>query len=311
MSELGPVTVRLAVPADLPELDRIFRLAFGTFLGLPDPFRFAGDSEFVHNRWSTDPEGALAAEVDGVLAGSNFLTRWGSFGFIGPLTVRPDFWDRGVAKALLAATVERFSAWNLSLTGLYTFPHSAKHIGLYQKFGYWPRYLTMVMARAVVVNAPHIEFHRYSELPDKARALAEARQFTGTVFPGLDVSREIEAVDSLRLGDTLFLRRGERLAALAVCHAGAGTEAGSGTCYVKFGAALQAASFSDLLRACNAFAAAAGAGRLRAGVNTARTAAYRMMLDQGFRTVNQGVSMERGNGGGYNRPDTFVLDDWQ
>jgi len=311
MSVLGPITVRQASPADLPELDRIFRLAFGTFLGLPDPSRFAGDAEYVHNRWAADPEGALAAEVNGELAGSNFLTRWGSFGFFGPLTVRPDFWDRGVAKALLAATVDRFAAWRLARAGLYTFPHSAKHVGLYQKFGYWPRYLTMVMARPVVADAPRVAFDRYSGLPDKTRALAEARELTGAIYRGLDVTREIEAVFARTLGDTLFIRRGARLAALAVCHAGAGTEAGSGTCYVKFGAASEAPDFSDLLSACDAFALAAGATRIRAGVNTARTTAYRMMLEQGFRAANQGIAMESGDGNGYNRPDTFVLDDWQ
>jgi len=32
---------------DLSEADRIFRVAFGTFLGLPNPVEFAGDADYV------------------------------------------------------------------------------------------------------------------------------------------------------------------------------------------------------------------------------------------------------------------------
>lgn len=311
MSEKVNIAIRDATSADLPELDRIFRLAFGTFLSLPDPLAFAGDAEFLRNRWSADPQGALAVEVDGELAGSNFLIRWGTFGFFGPLTIRPDLWNRGVAKTLLAATVDRFAEWKLERTGLYTFPHSIKHVALYQKFGYWPNYLTMVMARAVSAEASHVEFQRYSELADKQAALVEARELTGRIHDGLDVSREIESVFARKLGDTVLIRNGSRLTGLAVCHTGAGSEAGSGTCYIKFGAASQPRDFLHLLRAVEAFANTTGLRQIRAGVNTGRAAAYRLMLEQDFRASTQGIAMETATGTGYNRPDVFVLDDWQ
>src|SRR5690242_2241329 len=128
--------------ADLPEADRIFRLAFGTFLGLPDPLAFAGDADYVRTRWRAAPDAALGAYADGVLVGSNFAARWGRFGFFGPLTVRPDIWDRGVARELLAATMTLFERWNTRHAGLFTFPHSTKHVGLYQRFGFWPQHLT-------------------------------------------------------------------------------------------------------------------------------------------------------------------------
>jgi hypothetical protein len=78
---------------DLAEVDRIFRVAFGTFLGLPQPEQFAADTGAIVSRWRTDPESTFVAEVDGKIAGSNFATIWGSFGFFGPLTVRPDLCD--------------------------------------------------------------------------------------------------------------------------------------------------------------------------------------------------------------------------
>ena len=91
------ITVRPLEERDLPEADRIFRTAFGTFIGLPDPLTFLGDADLVFSRWRAAPEGAIAADVDGKLAGSMFVANWGSVGFFGPLTVHPDHWDKGVA----------------------------------------------------------------------------------------------------------------------------------------------------------------------------------------------------------------------
>ena len=58
----GGVSVRPLCGDELGEADRIFRLAFGTFLGLPDPLAFMGDAGFVRTRWRADPPAAFAAE---------------------------------------------------------------------------------------------------------------------------------------------------------------------------------------------------------------------------------------------------------
>ncbi len=96
----------------LPEAERIFRVAFGTFLGAPDPEIFWADRDYVYGRWRASHVAAFGATFDGALVGSNFATRWGSVGFFGPITVRPDLHERGIAKALLAATVDQFDALN-------------------------------------------------------------------------------------------------------------------------------------------------------------------------------------------------------
>ena len=59
--------------------------------------------------------------------------------------------------------------------------------------------------------------------------LKECFEVTNSVYPGLDVEREIRAVDDQRLGDTVLLRDGSQLVGFAVCHCGAGSEAGSGS----------------------------------------------------------------------------------
>ncbi len=100
-----------------------------------------------------------------------------------------------------------------------------------------------------------------------------------------------------------------------MCHLGAGSEAGSETCYVKFALVRPGpraeAAFDRLLSLCEALAASCGMSRLVAGVSMERHRAYRWMLAQGFRSEIQGVAMHRPNNPGYNHPDAFILDDWR
>src|SRR5215208_4604473 len=100
------VSVRPLREDDLPAAERIRRLAFGTFLGVPDPESRRADTDYVRTRWLADPSAAFGAEVDGTLVGSNLATDWGSVGFFGPLTVHPDFWGAGIATRLLEPTLD-------------------------------------------------------------------------------------------------------------------------------------------------------------------------------------------------------------
>lgn len=104
----GSIEIRLMRRTDIPEADRIMRLAFGTFLGLPNPLSFMGDAGYVKTRYISNPSAALVAEVNSKLAGSNFALNWGSVGIFGPLTIHPDLWNKGVAKRLLEKTMELF-----------------------------------------------------------------------------------------------------------------------------------------------------------------------------------------------------------
>jgi GNAT superfamily N-acetyltransferase len=311
------VAIRPLDQQDLPEADRIFRLAFGTFFGLPDPMSFGGDAEFVKTRWRADPTATLGAYIENALVGSNFAANWGSFGFFGPLTVRPDLWDHGVAQRLLAATMRLFELWGTRQAGLFTVPQSPKHIALYQKFGFWPQYLTPLMGKPIEHATTGGRWSTYAEVPLDTRdtCLANCRAITDAVYPGLDVQREIQAVAEQALGETILIHHDGELVAFAICHVGGRSEASTGTVYVKFGAARPgqgaALYFDQLLSAAEALAAARGNTNLIAGVNAARHDAYRIMIERGFRTFTEGVAMQRPNEPGYNRPDCFVIDDWR
>ena len=312
-TEQADLNVRELRESDLPAADSIVRSAFDTFTGVTGLF---GDKDYVRTRWLADPGAALAAERDGQLVGSNFLTRWGSVGFFGPLSVRPELWDQGVASRLMEATVALFERSGTAHAGLFTFAHSPKHLGLYQKFGFWPRYLTPVMAKPAVPG-PSPRAVRYTELSiaERARALDACRELTATAYEGLDLERENRAVEGQALGEVLLLDAPSGLAGMAVCHLGPGTEAGTGGCYIKFGLARRgpgaAARFESLLAACEALAVERGAAHVELGVNAGRHEAYAAVVARGYRAGLIGVSMHRANDEGYSRPGTWVIDDWR
>jgi GNAT superfamily N-acetyltransferase len=304
--------------SELGEADRIVRLAFGTFFGLPNPLEFMGDRQYVTPRWRSTNVKVIAAREGDRLVGSNVITRWGTFGFFGPLTVLPEYWNRGVAQRLMESTMATFDRWGVRHTGLYTFAHSAKHVGLYQKFGYWPRYLTVVMTLAQEgTQSEHAKAPMLLSALKKSQreaAIEACGRLTHRVDKGLDLSEEIRAVLAQRTGDVVLTYARNALDAFAVCLNGAGSEGGKKTCYVKFGAARGGAGaaerFDRLLAACEAFATSRGAA-VEAGVNLAREDAYRCMRSRGYRVDKQGVAMQRPHVEGFNRADAFVIDDWR
>jgi GNAT superfamily N-acetyltransferase len=316
MADIRPLAKR-----DLPEAQRLIRVAFGTFLGAPDPENFWNDLDYAAGRFGAEHIAAFAAEQNGELIGSNFATRWGSVGFFGPLTIRPDLWNGGVGQHLVAAACDAFDEWGVSHAGLFTFADSAKHAWTYGKFGFYPRFLTAIMAApasAAATPPPDRRWTRYWGLPagQRREAEAKARELTEQLYPGLDLGGEIRTVLARNLGNTVLLWDGDsRLAGFAICHWGPESEAGADNCYIKFAAVRPeegaAERFAALLDACGELAAAVHMPRVLAGVNLAREEAYRVMLARGFKTLIQGVAMHRANEPGYSRPGMFVIDDWR
>lgn len=187
---------------------------------------------------------------------------------------------------------------------------------MYQKFGFWPRFITAIMSRPVTGAEPASGWLLSAAVPAGRPALVEAcAEVTGAILPGLDVGGEIDAVLDQGLGDVVLVGEPDAPRAFAVCHTGAGTEAGSGVAYVKFAAVAPGPgagdTFGALLDACRGFAAASGAQRLILGVNTARHDAYRHLIGAGFRTEFPGVTMHRPNVPAHNREDIYLLDDWR
>jgi GNAT superfamily N-acetyltransferase len=303
--------------AELEEAGAIVRLAFGTFLGMPNPMEFMGDRDFVGPRWRSRNTRVLAAREGGKLIGLNVLTRWGSFAFFGPLTVLPEYWERGVAQALLRETAKALEEWQVQHSGLFTFAHSPKHVGLYQKFGYWPSALTALMKRTPA--APEWKEPKGAKMPvllsalagsDRQEAMEACAKLTDGLETGLDLSEEMRAVLAQHTGEVVLTQGRRGLEGFAICMHGAGSEGGQKLCYVKFAVASSGERFERLLDAIDALAVACHSD-VEAGVSLACEDAYLRMLAHGYRAMTLGVAMHRPHGDGFNGPQAYLMGDWR
>ncbi|HVX26137.1 MAG TPA: GNAT family N-acetyltransferase [Parafilimonas sp.] len=313
---IAAILIRRLEQKDLVQADHIMRLAFGTYLGSPEPANFFGETDYICTRFKANPKYAFCAEVNNNIAGSVFVSNWGGVGFLGPLTVHPALWDKGVAKKLMEPAVDCFDEWKTRIAGLFTFSASAKHVALYQKFGFWPQYLTAIMSKTVKENTGTKDYLTFSELSKsgKENMLERCTELTDAVYDGLDVTSEITFVEEQHLGETILIENKSRLAAFAICHFGPHTEASTGSLYIKFGVAdadKGKNNFEKLLSACEAFASTKKLSKIVAGVNTARRRAYVQMLEHDFKTGTQGIIMQRPNKKGYNKKNNFIIDDWR
>ncbi|MCA1844441.1 MAG: GNAT family N-acetyltransferase, partial [Actinobacteria bacterium] len=228
-------------------------------------------------------------------------------------------WDTGVARALLDETMPFFDRWGVTHAGLFTFPQSPKHLSLYQRYGFLPRFLTAVLARPPapldVAESAAGDWATAADTPDLEQVIAWCARVTDETYPGLDVAREIRATASQKLGDTVITFGDGEIDGFAICHTGPGSEAGTGTCYLKFAAALPgpgaARRFNRLVIACEAFATRSGAETITAGVNTARRGAHQALLDRAYKAQMMGVTMHRPDEAAYHDPSAWVLDDWR
>jgi GNAT superfamily N-acetyltransferase len=310
------ILIRVLGEGDIEAAERLRRLAFGTLFGLADPSSFRGDAGLLAARRWAFPEGGVIAEEDGAILGVAMANNWGRIGIFGPVVVHPEHWRRGVARLLLDATMPVFDQWQSRVVGLFTFPERPTHVRLYQSYGFWPRALTAIMARDITApSAVPDALSLADHASDRAELVAQCAELTDAIFAGLDLTREIEMVIAHALGDVIVLMEGSRVAGFAICHAGKGSEAGTGRAYIKF-AAIRPGPLAPLLLvrlidACNDFAHRHGATQLSAGVNLGRMDAYRLLIAQGFRATLHGVAMHRPWVEAYDRPDIFVLDDWR
>jgi GNAT superfamily N-acetyltransferase len=310
------IEIRTLSENEIEEAERLRRLAFGTMLGLSDPLSFRGDAALLTGRRWGFPEGGFVAVEDGALLGVAMANNWGSLGIFGPVAVHPEQWRRGIARLLLEATMPVFAHWNCRLVGLFTFPESVSHVRLYQSAGFWPRHLTAIMARAVTAPSPVPDALSLIEnLGDRRDLIEQCAALSDSIFAGLDLTREIEMVVEHGLGDVILIAEGSHIAGFAVCHSGKGSEAGSGSAYVKFACVRSGSSaarhLTRLIDACSDFARRRGASQISTGVNLGRQDAYRLLLELGFRASMNGVAMHRPWVEAYDRPEIFALDDWR
>src|SRR4029079_725270 len=134
--------------------------------------------------------------------------------------------------------------------------------------------LTALTEKRVAPNASQLETLAGLDGHARATAIEGCVAVTSSLREGLDLTGEIECLAEPGKGDVVIVREGARIAAFALCHVGAASEAVTGSCYVKFAAVRPGAGgaglLDGLLDACETLAAEGGADRLEVRVSLAR-----------------------------------------
>jgi ribosomal protein S18 acetylase RimI-like enzyme len=294
------------------------------------PRQAFGGAQYVHHRWLMEPWGCFVAEEDNAkIVGAALAVTWGSVGLVGPVAVLTSYQNQTIGQQLLRAVQEFFEENKATLHGLVTYPASAKHLLLFHKLGYRPRLLTAIMSRTlerrdVKALAPRpgrlpapITPRRYSTLEEarKKATLPRLRKITNAICRGMDVSKEVEIVDGLALGDTLLLERGRDLLGFAICHSPGVSEAPMGALYVKFLAVDPAhrrpEHLEQFVAAVEELAHEFGVQRVILPVYLRYWLAYSTLVKCGYQIEATMVRMQRGKPEDYEDPSHLVLDDWR
>jgi predicted N-acetyltransferase YhbS len=133
------VTLRRAVPADIPECGRIL---YEAFAGLADRHGFPHDFPSVdaatasmRSLISNPGFHGVVAEVGGRVAGSSFLDERSTIHAIGPVSVDPAAQDHHVGRALMVAMLDRAAETGTPGVRLVQISYHNRSLSLYAKLG--------------------------------------------------------------------------------------------------------------------------------------------------------------------------------
>jgi GNAT superfamily N-acetyltransferase len=327
---LPKVLIRRVKKGDLSRVRDVIEQTFSDFLERQlgtRPRQAFGGAQYVHHRWLMEPWGCFVAEEDSQkLVGAALAVTWGSVGLVGPVAVLTNYQNQTIGQQLVRAVEEFFEENKATLHGTVTYPNSPKHLYLYHKFGYRPKYLTAVMSR-VLERSPRppapkgarggLSVRRFSTLEEtkKKAALGRIHRLTNAICRGMDLSKEIEIVDGLALGDTMLLERGREIVGFAIYHTPGVSEAPAGAVYVKFLAIdprqRKAEHLEQFVAALEDLGAEIGVQRVILPVYLRYWLAYSTLVKCGYQIDFTMVRMQRGKLEDYEDPAHLVLDDWR
>jgi predicted N-acetyltransferase YhbS len=325
------IQVRRLRKGDLSRARDVIEQAFGDLLERQlgtRPRQPFGGAQYVHHRWLMEPWGCFVAEEDQAkIVGAALAVTWGSVGVLGPVAVLTHYQSQKIGQQLIQAVQEFFEENKTLLHGVVTYPASPRHLALYHRFGYKPKGLMALTSRALqardgrpMVPRPArngLTVRRFSTLDEtrKKATLQRLHRITNAVCRGLDLTKEIEIVDGLALGDTLLLERGREAVGLALYHTPGVSEAPAGALYVKF-LALDPVQkrleyLEQFISALEDLAQELALTRVILPVYTRYWTAYATLLRCGYQVDFTMVRMQRGKQEDYEDPTHLVLDDWR
>ena len=276
---------RVAVPADVDRINRVFSEAFteryqrdgmsGVRVPMLNPaiWRFA---------IAAAGDGALVWHDRGELVAFNLVHQSGSEGWMGPLAVAPKRQGEGIGGLIVRTAVSRLESGGARVIGLETMPRTVDNIGFYSRLGFRPEHLTVSMARDIHGTPSNRGALLLSAEGDGR--MRDCQSLLDSLSPGVDFTRELVLTLERGLGDaTLIAERGQ-LAAFALWHSAALAEGRSpDEIRVLKLAAKSLAAFQRLLVALEAAAGTALARRVTIRCQTAYRTGYGALLEAGYR----------------------------
>lgn len=253
----------------------------------------------VQSCLAKDPAGCFVAEQGDRLVGFILSRTWGGVGWFGTFSVLTEHQGRGIGKQLIGASLGYLHRQPDRLIGLSTMPESPYNLGLYLKMGFQVHRMTLFLAKSLQ-EPPSVPLSlpRWSQASAEAREgwLADLRQASGRIYPGLDYSKEILVTDRYHQGETIILAQGDRALGMAVvwlAPSRQGQESAYGNTQVL---ALDpvhtdADTFRTLLGGAEALVHAHGMDEIVVPVNTQHAWALEQLLRWDYRVVRAMVRM--------------------
>lgn len=150
----------------------------------------------------------VVAEVDGRVAGSNFLDERGTVSGVGPITIDPELQNRGVGRALMQAVIERSDAQGFAGIRLLQAGYHMRSLSLYLSLGFEVReHIACVQGPRIgsAIDGAHV---RPATPDDLAAANAVCFRVHGH-------DRSGELADAIDAGTARVVERGGRITGYA------------------------------------------------------------------------------------------------
>jgi len=248
-----------------------------------------------------DPGGCFVTEEEGRVVGFIFSRTWGSVGWFGTFSVLPEYQGRGIGKRLIAASVDymRRAPQPGRVIGLETMPDSPYNLGLYLRMGFQARFLTFLLGKTLerpVVSGVDLPRWSAANAETQERWLADLRNATGQIQPGLDYSKEIISTARHNLGQTLVMTEGATAIGsstvwLESVREGTDDESATVQVLTLHPAQTNSGAFQALIEASEAVARGRGKHKLALPVNACHTWTLEQLLRWGYQIERALVRM--------------------
>jgi GNAT superfamily N-acetyltransferase len=154
-----------------------------------------------------------------------FSRRWGTLGWIGPLSVIPTDEGKGFGKQIVGAAVDALKAAGAQTIGLEMAAHSNRNLAFYAKIGFVPNHLTVDLIRHVSGSTSKkvreaTRSIAIGELPTAQREkhFNGLRELSEQLQRGLDYRGEVQLARDCQFGDARLLYADERLIGFILAH---------------------------------------------------------------------------------------------